>query len=331
MWAAAGVGAGVALGYLLGSSSKKPGYDADAWSKFFGFATTTEELVDSFVKHIEGEAPNNLKSFQNLRQESLESALAEAVVFGILQQLQLRPTISDVFAGGADFMCTYRPIWFSESGSWPLAVEATTLEPSAVERNSGWPNEFPEEISGGPFSLLTERITQRASDKVRQLSEHPMPRVLAIVSSHIGADAILCNTLAARSVLISDAQISVPIAVGETSQITNLEHSVFLRGNPKTREITAKRPSISAVLLVSVAGDQSAVLGILHPEPRYPLDISAFPDIPFIKVSPWPVVNGQIGVEWVVGQPSARKFKHRRIDWRFEAVRRAGRGARDPE
>ncbi|MDQ2774357.1 MAG: hypothetical protein M3Y57_05435 [Acidobacteriota bacterium] len=82
-----------------------------------------------------------------------------------------------------------------------------------------------------------------------------MPRVLAIVSSHIGADALFSSALAAQSVLVS-------------------------------------------------------VLGVLHPNPLYPLNIDAFPNIPFVKVDRWPVENGQIGIEWVLGQPCRRDFKH---------------------
>jgi hypothetical protein len=177
--------------------------------------------------------------------------------------------------------------------------------------------------------MITERITARTSDKVRQLSKYKRPRVLAIVSSHIGANALLSSTLAAQNVLISDPEISQPIGGGRATQITNLKSSAFLRGDPATGEVIAQRQSISAVLLVSVAGDRSSVLGILHPEPRYPLNIDAFPGIPFVKIQRWPIENGEIRTEWVLGQPSARDFKHQMIRYSGDKLSRTLRSVRE--
>src|SRR5579872_3223376 len=231
LWAALGFAGGIAGAYLLGRSSGSQKYINERWRKFMGIDATTEELVDSYVEHIRIEAPNNLRSFEDLRRDNPEGALAEAAVFGVLDQLRLHPVISDVFAGGADFLCEYRPIWFSPNGATPLAVEVTTFEPSALERNSEWPEE------AGPFRLVTGRIKSHAGGKLSQLSKHEMPRVLVIASSHIGADALLTNTLAAQAVLISQAQISQPIDGGEAYQVTDLHDSVFLRGDPQTRQI----------------------------------------------------------------------------------------------
>ena len=159
----------------------------------------------------------------------------------------------------------------------------------------------------------TQRTPKQHHKVARQQSKWRMPRVLAIVSSHIGADALLSSPLAAESVLVSDGKISQPLGGGAASWITDLKSSAFLKGDPSTGKITAQRPTISAVLLISVAGDRSSVLGILHPEPRYPLNIDAFPEIPFVKIRRWPIENGAIEIDWVVGQPSGRVFKHRLI------------------
>ncbi len=298
-------------------------------SQSFGCAALKSESI-RLVDYIRTDARNNLKSFQNRRRADPEAALAEAMVFGMLQQLQLKPTIEDEPGiGGADYLCTYWPIVFTDLGAWELIVEATTLEPTAVERNSGWRNEVPDGITGGPFSMITERITARASDKVRQLSKYKMPRVLAIVSSHIGANALLSSTLAAQNVLISDAKISQPIVGGLATQITDLKSSAFLRCNPATGKVISQRQSISAVLLVNVAGDRSSVLGILHPEPLYPLNVDAFPEIPFVKIQRWPVENGEIRTEWVLGQPSGRDFKHQMIRHPGDNVSRMLRSVRE--
>lgn len=226
---------GVGLAFKLGCSWKAEVRKQRAWRRFLGYATKPDEVIDSFVKYISKESPKNLKSFQDRRLADPEAAMAEAMVFGILQQLQLSPTIADEpGVGGGDFLCQYRPIRFTDSGAQPVMVEATTLEPTAVERNSGWKNEVPEEITGGPFSMITERITARASGKIKQLSQHQMPRVLAVVSSHIGADALLSSALAAESVLVSDGKISQPLGGGTASWITDLKASAFLKGDPAT-------------------------------------------------------------------------------------------------
>jgi hypothetical protein len=150
-----------------------------------------------------------------------------------------------------------------------------------------------------------------------------MPRVLAIMSSHIGADALLSSTLAAESVLVSDRKIAQPIGGGKASVITDLTASAFLKGDPASGKITAQRPTISAVLLTSVAGDRSSALGILHSEPHYPLDIRAFPGIPFVKIKRRPIENGAIELDWVVGQPSSREFKHQMIRYKGDAFSQA--------
>lgn len=336
LWTAAAIG-GLGLAYTIGRCWNAEERKQRAWRRFLGFAAKPDEVVDSFVQYISVESPKNLKSFQDRRRADPEAAMAEAVVFGMLQQLQLGPIIADApGVGGGDFLCKYRPLKFIDSGAQEVIVEATTLEPTAVERNSGWRNEVPEEITGGPFSMITERITARASSKIKQLSQHAMPRVLAIVSSHIGADALLANTLAAESILISDRKISQPISGGQASVITDLKASAFLKGDPSTGKITAQRQTISAVLLISVSGDRSSVLGILHPEPRYPLDIAAFPGIPFVKIRRWPVEDGRIEIDWVVGQASGREFKHQKIryggdefDKALKAMREKRKGARD--
>jgi hypothetical protein len=82
------------------------------------------------------------------------------------------------------------------------------------------------------------------------------------------------------------------------------------------------------VLLASVAGDRSSVLGILHPEPYFALDISAFPEIPFVKIRRWPIENGAIGLDWVVGQPSGRQFKHQMIRYKGDALSQVREAAR---
>jgi hypothetical protein len=241
---------GLGLAFTLGCSWNSEERKQQAWRRFLGHASKPDEVVGSFVEYIRAESPKNLKSFQGRRRADPEAAMAEAIVFGMLQQLRLSPTIADEPGiGGGDFLCKYRPIIVSDNGSWQLIVEATTLEPTAVERNSGWQNEVHNEITGGPFSMITKRIADRVSSKMPQLARHKMPRVLAIVSSHVGADALLSSTLAAESVLVSDRHISQPLGGGEASVKTNLHFSAFLKGDPASGEISAQRPPLTASFL----------------------------------------------------------------------------------
>lgn len=322
---ASGVAAGLTAAYMLGRSSRSEKAEARRWRRFFGDALNTNQLVDSFVAYIRKEAPSNLKPFENLRKSNPESALGEAVVFGILQQLGLNPAIADApGVGGADFLCTYKPGVLSNLAV-PFVVEATTLDPDAVSRKSSWPNSVPDEISGGPFGLITDRIVERAAKKIPQLAKHPMPRVLAIASSHAGS-SVLLDTLAARSVLRSEPKIIQPLDGSPASQAVDIDNSAFLRWDD-TGNIVTQRESISAVLLVSIVGNRSLVLGVLHPAPHYPLDLDMLPNVPFVKIARWPLEGHKISVEWVLGQPSPRPFKHKLIRTIESARASPGRAA----
>ena len=54
---------------------------------------------------------------------------------------------------------------------------------------------MPEDVSGGAFGLVTRNICNKA--KATQLANYPMPRVLAIASSHAG-EAALFNKATAK-------------------------------------------------------------------------------------------------------------------------------------
>jgi hypothetical protein len=72
----------------------------------------------------------------------------------------------------------------------------------------------------------------------------------------------------------------------------------------------ACRKSISAILHVAVYGNKSEVWGILHPEPAWTLNIAFLPNLPFVRIAQWPVVDGKISTEWVVASPSGRSVFH---------------------
>lgn len=289
-----------------------------------GNAVRLDEVIESFAEYIRAESPNHFKSFRDRLNADREAAMAEAVVFGILQQLQLNPRIADKPGiGGCDFLCEYQPNRINRDGSFQIIVEATTLEPNAIAMNSGWPNQVSPEPPVRMFNQLTKRIEDRLKKKVPQLSRYPMPRVLAIVSSHVGAGVLLSDQSAVERVLCSFESISQSPDEGEARPNRDFCESAFLKRDPQTNGIEVMRPTISAILLISVAGDVSSVLGALHPQPHYSLDIRAFPGIHLAKFKHWPVGSDGIELEWVVGQPPDRKFGH-------QAILRADRSSQKP-
>jgi hypothetical protein len=275
-----------------------------------------DDVLDSYGTYLRVNHLANFDRFRRIRSTNRESVLAEAVVFQLLDQLGVDPRLNDtVEGGGVDFICngSYRsPVlrrFASPKAEDQFVVEATSLDLDAVTDRSSIPNEI--EDGGGPFSLLTHSIRNKAASKATQLANYEMPRVLAIVSSHAGI-AALFNPATARYCLVSNPKWQTPIGGGPTTQITDLGSSVFLKPG-QAGTIEACRQSISAILLVSVHGDRSRVYGILHPNPARPLDIGFFSDVPFIRLADWPIVGGKIKTEWVIGEPERREFRHQRV------------------
>lgn len=286
--------------------------------------TDIEGMLESYAEYLRNGHPENAKRFDEARSSDREAAVAEAIVFGMLQGFNVDPQINDaVKTGGADFICcaSRGPLFRRQPGD-RFVVEATSLNPDAVTDRSRIPNAVPEDVSGGAFGLVTMNIRNKAADKAPQLSGYQMPRVLAIASSHVGV-AALFNDATATWAIVSEPHWRQEIGSGsvDTNEYTDLEKSVFIRPGPNG-SIVACRKSISAVLLIAVYGDKSEVWGILHPEPAFPLNIAFLPDLPFVRISPWPVVGGRISTEWIVAHPggySAQHFPVRRHAQRIAA------------
>jgi hypothetical protein len=176
----------------------------------------TAEVIDSYAEYLRVKNPDSRPSFVLRRASDPEAALAEAVVFSILQGFRVRPEINDKpGTGGADFIC-------SASGGGIFAflkppspesqfiVEATSLDAEAVTDRTSLPNETPDEISGGAFGLLTKSVLNKVRAKATQLSGYPMPRVLAIASGHANIGAVF-NAATAVNMLVSDYFWKQPI------------------------------------------------------------------------------------------------------------------------
>lgn len=272
--------------------------------------------MDLYAEHLKEAYPTHLAPFNQRRSQDREAALAEAMVFWMLKAFGVRPKINEVRGtGGADFICSanYGAPIFALREPTPesmFIVEATSLDPDAVSRNTSIPNDAPDEISGGAFSLLTRSVFAKAKDKATQLAGYDMPRVLAIASSHEGISAVF-NSATALNILVSDYHWRQEIGSDtfDPNRYVNLANSVFMKPGPNGT-IEAARKSISAILLIAVHGDQSIVHGILHPEPARPLHIEFFPKVPFLRIAKWPILDGKIFTEWVIADPDGLSVHH---------------------
>lgn len=237
--------------------------------------TSINGVIDSFADYLLVKDRPTHERFKRMREQDPEAALAEAMVFRILQRFSCHPELHDhESTGGADFLCRPTRGIFKANPADEFVVEATSLNPDAVTERSGICNEVPEEISGGPYSLVTRNIVSKAKAKASQLANYPMPRMLAIVSSHFGASALF-NSGTAVWALVSEPHWKT----GRSGQYTNLENSLFIKPGPEDT-IVACRQSISAVMLISVNGKDCDMWGILHPEPAYPFSIGVFSKVP---------------------------------------------------
>lgn len=269
---------------------------------------SVDHVVDSYwIFLARNHYDLHLEAFKRRLSSDAKAAEAEAVIFSFLWSAKLTPDVfEDPSKGGPDFRCRPRK-------TEGFLVEVTSLESGPVARMSN----LPETITGsggGAFGLITPLLRGKATAKATQFGNAPLPRVLAIACSH-AFSGILMDRLAAENLLVSDYMISVPF--GEPSkpaiQVTDLRRSVFLRWDKFTGKIAPCRQSISALLLVAISGIQADVVGILHPEPSVAFAPALFPQIPWLRVRNWPVVDGRIELEWSIGGEEHATFFHERI------------------
>jgi hypothetical protein len=255
-------------------------------------STDIDDVLDSFSDYLRSRHPKNAKRFDSTRQSNHEAAVAEAITFAMLQTMGLQPNVKDqVGTGGVDFICcSWRGRRFNRLAENQFVVEATSLSPDAVSARSHIPKAVPNEIGGDAFKLVTQNICNKAKDKERQLKGYRMPTVLAIVSSHFGA-----------SMLFNEA----------TAKLALTDHNKSVFTKPGLDGTIVKcRESISAILLVAAYWNHVEAWGILHPDPANPLNFEFLPNIPFVRIAPWPIVDGSIATEWVIGSPSGYSMHH---------------------
>ncbi len=268
-----------------------------------------DAVLDSYSVYLRRDDKKTADRFVRTRKSDRESALAEAITYQFLKTVGARPEINDkVGIGGPDFLCCASR--FRRMPQDEFFVEATSLGLNAVTERSGLSSEMPKGISGRALGLVTENLCNKAKAKNRKFKNCIKPTVLAIVSSHLHG-ALLLDAHAAETALISGIHWRHEIGseVADPNCYTDLKDSVFMRPGPNG-SIEACRQNLSAILLISVYLDHSEVFGILHPEPKIPLNVALLPNLPFIRIAKWPVVDGKIWTEWVIGRPKGLRIPH---------------------
>ena len=270
-----------------------------------------DDIVNWYSEHLRDKHPKNLARFEADRKRDYEVAVAEAVTFHVLTYRNVHPEVhEEAGAGGADFICWASTNPFAKrTPQNEFVVEATAISQEAVTRRSGIPTEITGP-GGGAIGLLTRNFWRKAGSKTDQLKRHPMPRVLSIVSSHVGA-SVLINSATAFWAFTSEEFFRHEIgkADADPNRYADLKNSVFLELTADEK-IVPRRKEISAILLIAVDGAASTVFGMLHPEPEYPFNIEFLPDVPFLHVANWPAPDNRLRFLWAVAHPSGLNVRH---------------------
>jgi hypothetical protein len=140
------------------------------------------------------------------------------------------------------------------------------------------------QVSYIDLAALIRAFASRVSSKTTkpQARAYGGPRVLAIVAKHIAMSALFAEGVEGFA----------------TTAFCVKEKSVF----------RAFRGAYAIVLLVQITGDSSWIAGAIHPEPAYILDIDVFPEVPFVRITPWPTTSEHLKTEWVIARPHPMKF-----------------------
>lgn len=261
-----------------------------------------ETVVRSYAEYLASKSKKLRDRFATTTYSNFEAAAAEAITFGVLQQCRVNPVVADmVNAGGPDFLCV---------GGSPdqFMVEATSFTPDKFTRDTGLPNEAPEEMRGQAYSLLTAEIDEKVTDKQSQIQKAGMPAVLAIASTHREAGHIF-GPIAAFNALMSQ-----PMWTGTGERMTtNFAFSVFLQLDHYTHTVITKNSALSAILLIAIGPHASHVCGALNPAPMHKLKCAHLYQIPFAFLKDWPIENSSPRPDWTLGSTGKHIVPHSSI------------------
>lgn len=264
-----------------------------------------EKVVSGYSDYLAVKYTDHFKQFETLRKTAPEAAASEAILFSVFKSEKYDVTIGEIPGkGGVDFLV--------ESPFGPFIVEVTALKDSVVEKASGLPlnEDRPGSIKARSFSLITDHLKGKAGSKARQVSGHPVPRLVAICSTHTGA-GILLGPRAAEELMTGSTLLSQNLMdpSEKLSIITYLKNSVFFRLS-NNEDLEPCRQSISCILLVQITGTDSRFLGLIHPEPAVEFHNRLIPCIPFCCFRSWPLESNELDVQWLIQRPEATHIPH---------------------
>jgi hypothetical protein len=278
---------------------------------------SVEQVFDSYCEYLVAtQSEDYYGNFLRRWEENAGPERAEAVVFAWAQAMGFNSRVHETTeSGGIDFYC--EPV----AGA-PFLLEVTSLERESTERQSGLGKDFEKMIDsmrpGQPvvaaFKLLTNAFSQRVWSKWKQFNKSDsIPRLLVIASEYSSMSAILLGKDAAIALLVGDAMwpLSGEGSYGDLALPPDLLNSAFFKRDEEGR-VTIQNSEFSAIVLCRILSDQLKLVGILHPEPKFPLDLDCLPPIPFLKVREWPLRDGNISLDWTMNPDSVR-FYHQRI------------------
>ena len=268
---------------------------------------SVEQVLDSYCEFLAATQEKSFyQKFIKRWEQDTEAAKSEAIVYTWACASNLNPTINEKpNIGGADFLCS------PEVGS-PFLLEVTVIKSEAIGRQSLLLNDIFS--PGGAYRLITVALNNKVRSKWNQMNKSAsLPRVLAICSLHSMSHLVLGRE-AARSLLISEQFISCPLTedgFGPGVWMTDFKNSVFFKIDDQNK-VNLRNQVISAILLFPIFPDRVAPLGVLHPNPSFPLDKNSLHLVPIIGIEEWPIQNNQVKTLWTYEiSPSA--FYHKRV------------------
>lgn len=237
--------------------------------------------------------------WERLLKADAEAAICEAVTRELLQMhgVTIIPN-DDPSHGGPDYLCARDAKQFY--------VEVTCITKGKAARKTGLPDLHQGCGRIARFNLLTPTLLGELCNKVPQVSNLDNPCIVLVGTLHLQASAVCFYKPFVEQLLTGTPKVVCRIdpgqgrAIGEPYQVTYLSDSVFTRfekGHDGPFEFTRK--SISAILLSGFEGGSAHVVGLLHPNPKYPFDRRLLPGIEFAKLADASLETRALRVEWV--------------------------------
>ena len=143
-----------------------------------------DKTIESYKLFLEIKNPEHFKRYRVREKHNSEAARSEAIVFALLRQTTENVTINeDIRTGGVDFFC--------KGADYAFFAETTSIGIEATEKRSGLDNKIDQQTHAQAFSLITQTLRNRLSDKATQLANQEAARILFLTSKHIFGNILL--------------------------------------------------------------------------------------------------------------------------------------------